>query len=96
MNSSSVLDILTSLVFIELGMFFSIDGGWFDARLTYLVLLLGFLYGLYVPFLVDKVISRKLTVHPFCSMLILRWFLLKILCKPFSNLFNKGPLVFST
>ena len=39
-------------------MFLGIDGEWFDALLTYLRLLLGFLYGLWEPS-VDSVTSRK-------------------------------------
>ena len=50
-------------------MFFRTDGGWLDVLLTYAMLLLGFLYGLNDPS-VDSVTSKKLTVCPFCSVLI--------------------------
>ena len=41
-------------------MFLGMDGGWLDALFTYLRLLFGFLYGLWLPS-VDIVTSRKLT-----------------------------------
>ena len=74
-------------------MFLGVDRGWLDALLTYLRLLLGFLYGLWLPS-VDSVTSRKLTEWPFCSIVILSWFRLKIRCKAFSILEIRGPLAF--
>ena len=75
-------------------MFFGTDGGWLDDLFTYLRLLLGFLYGLCVPF-VDIVTSRKLTVWPVCSIQIFSWFRLKMRCKAFSILEMRGPFAFS-
>ena len=64
MNSFSQLEMLFNLFWIELGIFLVIDGGWFDPLLTYLMVLFGFLYGLWEPSK-DKVTSRKFIVWPF-------------------------------
>ena len=49
LNSASELEIVLSLFKIELGIFLGMLGGWLEALLTYLMLLLGFLYGLCEP-----------------------------------------------
>ena len=58
LNTYSELEIVFNLFWMELGMFFGMDGGWLDDLFTYLRLLLGFLYGLCVPS-VDIVTSRS-------------------------------------
>ena len=47
---------------IDLGIFFSRDGGWFDFALTYQGLLLVLLYGLNNPAVKSNVISRQSTI----------------------------------
>ena len=94
LSTSSELVIVFYLFWMELGMFFGMDGGRLDDLFTYLRLLLSFLYGLYVPS-VDIVTSRKLTVWPACSILIFSWFRLKMRCKAFSILEMRGPFAFS-
>ena len=42
-NNTSELEMELSLFWIDAGMFLRMDGGWLDALLTYLVILLGFL-----------------------------------------------------
>ena len=42
-NSCFELEMVVNLFCMELGMFFRIDGGWFEALFTYEILLLGFL-----------------------------------------------------
>ena len=62
--------------------------------LTYLMVLFGFLYGLWEPS-VDRVMSRKLIVCPFYSILMLSLFRLKIRWRAFSILVVSGPLASS-
>ena len=62
-KSFSQLEMLFNLFWIELGIFLVIDGGWFDPKLTYLMVLFGFLYGLWEPSK-DKVTSLKLSSGP--------------------------------
>ena len=87
-NSLSQLEMVFNLFWIELGVFLVIDGGWFDPLLTYLMVLFGFLYGLWEPS-VDRVTSRKLIVCPFCSILMLSFFPLKDPVESFFYLGNE-------
>ena len=71
LNWFSSLEMFDSLWFTEVGMDLMMFPGWFDFLLTYWVVLLGFVYGRYVPSWRLKVMSRKLVAFKLWSTVIL-------------------------
>ncbi len=64
-------------VLTEAGSWRMTEGGWFERRLTKRGSSLGFLYGLYVPFVKSNVKSKKFVVSWFACAVILSPRLLK-------------------